>query len=487
MQGSRIMSFKIYDQNRHKWEFRDSFSLLPRSLNYLCESFKPDHIKLERPQTEFNDSTRNEWIRYCRNDCLSLYEILQKFNNTINDIRGCVGYTIASTALKTFRKRFLDQELSTYHQFNQFFRKAYYGGRTEIFNMHAPDNGKTYYYYDVNSMYPYVMQKYKYPISRPQKMNYHNIEEINGKCGIMDVTVTAPPDLHIPLLPYHREDGKLLFPLGKWRAVYEYSLIEKAIKYGYHIKIHNAYEFDSDYLFKDYVEHFYSLKTQAEGAEKEIYKLLLNSLYGKWGELPKRKRLITDPDKSLEGTLPYDTHFGYAIQEYIQNSAHHLPATSIRVTAKAQILLYDFMEKIQRHGGTIYYCDTDSIITDIRIDTSKKLGDIDLELEFQEGIFLLPKTYILKTYDKDDRYRIKTKGFTQQIKQHLGDMNIWKKALTDQDYSPFTEQRIRPASLNEIRIRHLKGFVTLLQQRSIKTTYDKRTINDDFTTKPLII
>ncbi|GAG88835.1 unnamed protein product, partial [marine sediment metagenome] len=135
------MSFKIYDQNKHHWEFRDSYSLLPRSLAYLCMSFKPDHIKLEMPTRSFADAPK-EWIRYCSNDCISLYEILAKFNNTIRDIQGCVGYTIASTALLTFRYRFMRENYETYHTFNDFFRRAYYGGRTEIFNMHAHDSDK---------------------------------------------------------------------------------------------------------------------------------------------------------------------------------------------------------------------------------------------------------------------------------------------------------------------------------------------------------
>ena len=94
LQGSRIMSFKIYDKNRHRWEFRDSYSLLPRSLASLCKSFKPDHIKLEMPDQPFNENPQ-AWVKYCSNDCISLYEILQTFNNTIQDVQGCVGYTIA--------------------------------------------------------------------------------------------------------------------------------------------------------------------------------------------------------------------------------------------------------------------------------------------------------------------------------------------------------------------------------------------------------
>lgn len=489
MQGSRIMSFKIKDDNGHYWEFRDSFSLLPQSLDYLCQSFKPDHIKLKRPEVPYYDDIKT-WDKYCLNDCISLYEILKTFNNIIKDVNGSIGYTIASTSLATFRKKFLKQELETYHIYNNHFQKAYYGGRTEIFNMYARETDKPYYYYDINSLYPYVMRKYKYPVSKPKRVKYKSIDEIKGKCGIMDVSICSPSYMDVPILPYHREDGKLLFPLGKWRGLYEYSLIEKAIKYGYKIKIHYAWEFISDYLFKEFVDYFYTLKCNSEGAKKKIYKLILNSNYGKWGEKNDRKELITDPNAKLEGLLPYDTHFGYAIKEYKQHSAYHLPAISIRVTAQAQLTLYNLIEKILMKNGTIYYCDTDSVITDIRLDTSPDLGDIKLEYEFKKGIFLAPKTYILELYDKD-KYgqdkKIKTKGFTKELKPYIQDFKIWERALISQDYTPFMEEKIRPASLNEIRIRHLQGFVTILQKKQIKSGYDKREINPDYSTKPWVI
>lgn len=489
MQGSRIMSFKIKDENKHSWEFRDSFSLLPRSLDYLCKSFKPDHIKLERPLTVY-ETDRENWIRYCLNDCYALYDILKQFNSIISDVRGNIGYTIASTSLATFRKRFLDIELNTYHNYNDFFRNAYYGGRTEIFNMHAKQYDGSYYVYDINSLYPFVMKNFEYPISKPIHTKYKDIDETFGKCGIADVRIITPPDLDIPILPYHRKDGKLLFPLGQWNGLYEYCLLEKAVKYGYDIKIKRAWEFTSTYLFKDFVDHFYGLKNNSSGAEKEIYKLILNSLYGKWGENPNRKELITDHDGSLEGLLPFDTKFGYVIREYKENSAYHLPAISIRVTAQAQLKLYSFIEKVKALGGTIYYCDTDSIITDVRLPTSHELGDIKLENEFMRGIFLAPKTYILELFDTDEygnNKKIKTKGFTKQIKPHLNDFSLWEKALKYQDFTPFYEQKIRPASLNEIRIRHLQGFVTLVENKRIKTPYDKREVLGDFSTKPFTI
>ena len=110
-------------------------------------------------------------------------------------------------------------------------------------------------------------------------------------------------------------------------------------------------------------------------------------------------------------------------------------------------------------GGKVYYCDTDSIITDVRLPCSDKLGDLKLEYEFEEGIFLMPKVYFLKLYDNEE-VKIRIKGFTRYVQPYLLDLDLWRRALYEGDYSPFYEDRVRPASLNEIRIRHLQGFST---------------------------
>lgn len=488
LQGSRIMSFKIKDDNGHLWEFRDSFSLLPRSLNKLCQSFKPDHVKLERPLYEFGVDPET-WIRYCKNDCLSLYDILVKFNNVIRDVGGCVGYTIASTSLKTFRRRFLKSELNTYFCFNEFFKRGYYGGRTEVFCMLAEETDNPFYVYDVNSMYPYVMKNFVYPVSKPIRVNVLDVDELKGKCGIAVAKIVTPPDLYLPVLPFHREDGKLIFPLGSWEGLYEFSLLEKAVKLGYDVKVKYAWEFDTAPLFKGFVDYFYDLKNKSEGAEREIYKLLLNSLYGKFAEKSERSEIITNPDEKLTGLYPFDTVFGYAVKKSKSFSSYHLPMISIRVTALAQLCLYKYFEKIQDRGGKVFYCDTDSIVTDVRIDTSDRLGGIKLETTFKRGIFLAPKTYYLDLFDETDgsNSKIRMKGFTDHIKGKIDDWGVWYRALTKHDFTPFYEQKIRPASLNEIRIRHLNGFVTLLEEKSIKNVYDKRQILDDFNTIPLII
>jgi hypothetical protein len=481
----RIIALRIKDKHKHTWHFRDSYSLLLASLDRLCKAFKPDHVKLKRPECSYEDDPF-AWKEYGMNDCLSLYDILTMFNETIRDVGGCVGYTVASTAMLTFRKRFLKEEIPNYFPYNTLFRNGYYGGRVEIINMYAPEKGSPYYYYDVNSEYPAVMYENKFPISYPRLVSYDDVSECFGKSGIMRARVTAPEYLTIPLLPYREPiTKKLLFPVGSWTGFYEFSLIEKAARLGYEITPLSCYEFEDDYLFREYVGTFYSLKQQSDGALRETMKRLLNSLYGKFGERHEREELITDPDEDITGAYPYDDVFGYSIRKYIRYSAYHLPAIAARVTALAQIKLYEYLQQAVKAGGALYYMDTDSLVTDVRLPTSSNLGGLKKEYDIRSAVFLAPKTYCLRLYD-DNEERIVLKGFSHYFHKHLS-YNDFEEALLTRDLSKFTEESIGPASLKTVHIRHMDGFVTALQKKSLVSFYDKREILPDYSTRPLHI
>ena len=78
-------------------------------------------------------------------------------------------------------------------------------------------------YLDVNSLYPYVISKTKFPIRHPTIRRGHapciNLMNELKKCdedfiGVCMVRVLAPRGLMIPYLP-HKCDGKLMFLLCK--------------------------------------------------------------------------------------------------------------------------------------------------------------------------------------------------------------------------------------------------------------------------------
>jgi len=63
-------------------------------------------------------------------------------------------------------------------------------------------------------------------------------------------------------------------------------------------------------------------------------------------------------------------------------------------------------------GGSIYYSDTDSIVTDLELDNnmvdSKEIGKLKLEHVIDKGIFISGKLYSF--FDKQDNLYVKAKG-----------------------------------------------------------------------------
>ena len=135
--------------------------------------------------------------------------------------------------------------------------------------------------------------------------------------GVAKVDITSPKDLYVPVLPDNSE-GKLMFHLKEMKnKTYSSLELKYALEKGYTIKIHSALEY-SRYkgLMKDYVEFFLKMKiennehytpeeceqinkshsdlgftfeiksenTRKNPGMKQLAKICLNSLWGKFGQ-----------------------------------------------------------------------------------------------------------------------------------------------------------------------------------------------------------
>jgi hypothetical protein len=145
------------------------------------------------------------------------------------------------------------------------------------------------------------------------------------------------------------------------------------------------------------------------------------------------------------------------------------------VSSYARVHLYEKgFEAAKAKGGNIYYCDTDSVVTDVELDIGKRLGDLTDELPegIEEGIFLLPKMYGIKTPDGE---YIKCKGFPKK----LFDFNIYKRAFETNNYDEFAFEKEQIATPFE-SMRRNKSFVSMINKtRSVQQRYDKRIVLDD--------
>ena len=88
--------------------------------------------------------------------------------------------------------------------------------------------------------------------------------------------------------------------------------------------------------------------------------------------------------------------------------------TAAAITSYARIYMSKIKLDILSKGGSIYYTDTDSIVTDIPLDSNlvgDKLGQFKLEGEIIDAYFITSKTYCLHLkINNKDKYVIKVKG-----------------------------------------------------------------------------
>src|SRR5690606_6461361 len=168
-------------------------------------------------------------------------------------------------------------------------REAYYGGRVEVWKRGIAR--EPIFGVDINSMYPHVMRENLYPtklISHRKKETVSGLGSLlrQGFGGIAKVTISTTENAY-PM----RYKGKLIFPVGTFQTVISTPEIEYALKRGDIKAVHEVAVYKMAPIFKTFVDRFYTFREKAK-QEKDavwdlLYKLVLNSLYGKFGQLKR--------------------------------------------------------------------------------------------------------------------------------------------------------------------------------------------------------
>ena len=444
--------------------FHCSFQLIPRSLADISEAFqlnesgkmdlieiiKNEHYDIYDIKTREIDeegSKENYFMnvepldenlnKYLKLDCISLYKIV----TTLQELSQLPLYefikcpSVASLSLKIFKTLFPDDyktaisgsKYGAAAAFKEdFLRAAYNGGRTEVFKNKLEDG----FYYDVNSLYPYVMKNFKMPVGDPIFFNDHDrIEErlvkddLNEMDSIffIEADVYVPDDLNIPVLPSVYR-GKLSFLTGYITGIWTDKELKKALEVGCEVEEYKQalYFPKTEFIFKEFVETFEQMKIDSEGAKKFFAKTIMNSLYGKFGMRRKFHTLrdIEDLEAVQKTGEDYATIYNPHYDKEMIETITYTKAEYIRVhisayiTSLARLVLYDAMEQVEAKGGNVYYCDTDSVFTDIpfpeHLIDDNEFGKWKEEDKVKEGIFIASKNYAY--INKKDELKKRAKG-----------------------------------------------------------------------------
>jgi hypothetical protein len=343
---------------------------------------------------------KNETIKYCEQDCISLHQVISNFNSEVYNkfSLNIHNYpTLPSLAFSIWRTHYLKDHkipIITGEIYN-FIKQSYTGGHIDVYKPW----GINIFRYDVNSLYPYVMANFPMPVNNIMYFE-GDITKVNPEAfGFFECKVTTPEYLERPLLQTKvkiNSKNSTVAPLGKWRQVIFSEEINEYKKNGYSFEILCGYTFDKENIFKEYVNELYSIK-QKSPKNSTWYlksKLLMNSLYGKFGMNPHLPvHLIIDheeianyqnDDNIIVGVEPLSQN-KVIISLFNENIIYNF---KINVSIASAITSYSriYMSKFLGDNDlNIYYTDTDSIDVDKPLDNKlvgKELGQFKLEIKF---------------------------------------------------------------------------------------------------------
>lgn len=325
---------------------------------------------------DFDSVTDSELMIYCRRDVDIMrvawnawYEYIQS-----NDL-GNFKLTVGSQAFSAFRHRFMKDKIYIHNHEKaiNLERESYHGGRVECFFIGTYRDGDVYNV-DINSMYPYIMATRPIPtrlIKYYEQCPIQVFEKYRKKYFYI-----AQAQVHTskPILPAVK-DGRLVFQTGEIRGVFSKPELERAISSGTLRGVSRVAFYDEKIVFKEFVDFFYKSRKQfkREGNLQFAYisKILMNSLYGKFGQkITEYKATAYNERLPDHAGYTFDMVAGKHIKfrcidgiieiETGEHEAHDsFVAIASAITSHARSYLIELIETA--NWDNVLYCDTDSL------------------------------------------------------------------------------------------------------------------------------
>lgn len=435
----KIISGRLAQFFIGKAEFRDSFNILPVALGKI-EITGPDGEVIKKQEFDYKLMEAGErykpenWssiIEYLRDDCVTLYEAIKAF-------QGQYGrhLTQAGAAMNQWKSISGVEVPKSSPEYFDKFKPYYYGGRVQCFKSGIIETD--FSVLDINSAYPYAML-FAHAYGTDFVESAHEVLEHDRGPAFFRIRARS-----LGAYPYREKSG-LTFPDdGETREFFitgwELQAAEDTGTAGdpeilsviYHSCLQD---------FREYIEHFYqqrmTAKATGDKAGDLFAKLLMNSLYGKFGANPENYgNFCIMPPGDIEDLLDPDNSYNLsgelgpwllAERELDDDEMRYYNvATAASITGYVRAYLWRAICKTGLEN--MLYCDTDSIATSDTgnvLDTGKALGQWKHEGEFDKAGIAGKKMYIFR--GKKNRsgvreYKTASKGV------RLSNAQLWKVA-----------------------------------------------------------
>lgn len=450
----------------------DSLKILNFSVEQIAKDFNLPIRKLEidyKKHREVGHILTDDEIAYIRNDV----EIMARALKIMFDEK-LTKMTIGSDALSSYKE--MNRNFNHYfpvlpYEIDKDIRKSYKGGFTYLNDIYAEKETGSGIVFDKNSMYPAKMMLEKLPFGNP--IFFNGKYESDKLYPLYVQTISCVFELKDGMIPTIQIKNNLSFLPNEYVkssngdiVTLTLTNIDLELFFEHYnvtnITYHSGWKFKSiKGLFTKYIEFWTDKKIQAKKdhntALYRIAKLMLNSLYGKFG---------LNPD--VRSKYPYLNEDGivkYSLYPAETRDPIYIPVASF-ITSYARADIIRSSQKIRdyslnKYGKDLYvYSDTDSIhcLFDESEDLSSvldiddyRLGAWKLESKFKKGKYIRQKCYIELGYD--DKMNVTVAGLPKK----LGNLITF-----DNFKIGFTTENMKTDN-KKLTYKHVKGGVMLVE------------------------
>ena len=450
----------------------DSLKLLNFSVDKIAKAFDLPIRKLKLDYKAYRPIghvlTKDE-VDYIRNDV----EIMARALKFMFD-EGLDKMTIGSCALQYYKnncKYFLKYFPVLPYEIDQDIRRSYKGGFTYLNDIYKGKEVGEGLVLDVNSLYPSVLHNDKLPFGEP--IFFEGEYKPDKLYPLYIQTFTCIFDIKEGKIPSIQLKNNLSFMPNEYIKSSQGQLVTLTLtnidlelffnQYEVSdIVYHNGWKFKGIIgLFSEYIDHWTEKKIQAKKDNNKVLylisKLMLNSLYGKFGLNPNTR-----------SKFPYLDHDGvirYYLTPLEQRKPVYIPiATFVTSYARRKTILTSQSIKdftIDNFNEDYYiYSDTDSIhLRKLPEDLLREFVDIDdyrlgawkMESTFTRGKYLRQKCYIEE--NEEDGLNVTVAGLPKNLAKYVNFDNF------EQGMSILAEDE---SIDHKLTFKHVKGGVLLV-------------------------
>lgn len=398
----KFYAMEIRWENGNITKFKDSLKKLPMSVSRIAKAFKLDELKgdidyeAERPT---DHKITDEEADYIRRDVSIVAKAMRQALS-----EGMTKLTVASDSMAEYKRVIgAPNFVSWFPTFSQDMdaeiRKAYRGGFTYKDKRRQGLQGGGIVL-DVNSLYPSIMVNCDMPYGTP---DYYDVYAPLPGLTIFAVTFVAKiKPHHIPCIQVKGtsmfqpteylekidEPVTMMVTNVDWQLYNDHYDIT-VISYG------GMWRFaHTRGMFDGFIDKWMEVKAKETGGKREIAKLHLNSLYGKFASNPN---VTSKHPKIVDGAIRYSVG-----QPETRNPIY--TPVGVFITSWARDLT---IRAAQENYDTFAYADTDSLHL-MRPDIPQtidvhpsRLGAWKHEYDFDAAYYIRAKAYLERMADSD--------------------------------------------------------------------------------------